>query len=440
MTATAQSLSPSATAAEEETLYARLTWRIMPVLLTAYVVAYLDRVNIGYAQLQMKSALGLSDAAFGLGAGIMFIGYALFELPSNLLLERVGARKTLLRIMLCWGLTASATMFVRTPAQFYIARFLLGGFEAGFFPGVILYLTYWYPAVRRGRAAAIFMSGPIVAGIIAGPISGATMKYLDGAQGFAGWQWLYLTQGLPAIALGFVAYLTLQDKPAQASWLSPESRNILIRNVAQDKAADADSRRSPIVELLRDPKVYVLALVDFLLVSGAYVMVFWGPTLVKSWGVTDILTIGLCLSVPSIAGVIGMILLSRSSDKRRDRRWHFMTATALGALGLAATLLTQGQVWASMLGLCVAAFGIVGANPLYIATTSEYLSPRHAASGLAIINTLGILGGAVGPAVTGWLNARTGTVASSLYFVIAELLVAGLLLLAVSRGAKKPSV
>ena len=209
-----QPLPPNADATES--LYSKVSWRIMPLLLISYMVAYLDRINIGYAQLQMKQTLAFGDAVYGLGAGIFFLGYFLFEVPSNLLLEKIGARKTLLRIMVLWGLTAAAMMFVTTPLQFYVARFLLGVFEAGFFPGIILYFTYWYPSVRRGQVIAIFMSATTIVSVIAGPLCGGTLKYFNGVSGLAGWQWLFLVQGLPAIVLGVVIYLLLEDKPADA--------------------------------------------------------------------------------------------------------------------------------------------------------------------------------------------------------------------------------
>lgn len=208
----------------DDPLYKRIAWRIVPVLMIAYVVAYIDRVNVGFAKLQMAGALGFSDAIFGLGAGLMFVGYCLFEIPSNLLLKKMGVRKTFLRIMLLWGLTTVAVMFVKTPTQFYVARFFLGVFEAGLFPGAILYFTYWFPEERRGRIIGLFMSGGLIGNVLAGPISGATMKYLDGVGGLGGWQWLYLTQGLPAVILGFVAYWWLCDTPREAHWLNAEEK------------------------------------------------------------------------------------------------------------------------------------------------------------------------------------------------------------------------
>src|SRR6478672_9921026 len=215
-------------------VFAKIDRRLLPLLLIAYMVAYLDRINIGYAQLQMKQTLPFDDAVYGLGAGIFFIGYFLFEVPSNLLLDRIGARKTLLRIMVLWGLAASAMMLVSTPLQFYVVRFLLGAFEAGFFPGVILYFTYWYPSVRRGQVIAIFMSATTIVSVITGPLCGATLKYFDGVGGLHGWQWLFLVQGLPAIVLGFLVYFLLEDKPSDANWLSRDEKELLDDSLQHD--------------------------------------------------------------------------------------------------------------------------------------------------------------------------------------------------------------
>ena len=269
--------------AAHKAVFSKIDWRLIPLLLIAYMVAYLDRINIGYAQLQMKQTLPFDDAIYGLGAGIFFIGYFLFEVPSNLLLERIGARKTLLRIMVLWGLTACAMMFVSTPLQFYVVRFLLGAFEAGFFPGVILYFTYWYPSVRRGQVIAIFMSATTIVSVIAGPLSGFILKYFDGFSGLHGWQWLFLIQGLPAVVLGFLVYFLLEDKPDHAPWLSNEEK-ALVDDAFQHDVKDVEGEaEGTFWHMLRDPKVYLLSLVYFLLLGATYTMVFWMPTLIQSW-------------------------------------------------------------------------------------------------------------------------------------------------------------
>ena len=435
-TSYASSSSSTLVAHADEALYKTVTWRLIPVLLISYIVGYLDRVNVGFAQLQMKESLAFSDAAFGIGAGIFFIGYFLFEVPSNLLLARIGARKTLLRIMVLWGLAASSMVWVTTPTQFYIARFLLGVFEAGFFPGVILYLTYWYPSARRGRVISMFMTATVIASVIAGPLSGATMKYLDGVGGLVGWQWLFLTQGLPAVVLGFVAFFWLQDRPSEAHWLSNAERAKLQSNLEADENTRDGHKHTGWSALLKDPRVYALAFVDFLLIGASYTMVFWIPTLIKGWGVADIFLIGLYSALPSVCGVIGMLLMCRSSDLRKERRWHFFAAVAIAAIGLGLTTLTQGMLYPSLAALCVAVFGIASSTPLFITATTEYLPPKLAAAGIPFITSLGILGGAVSPAVTGMINTRTGNPTYSMYLVMALFLVAGVCFLATLKSAR----
>ena len=421
-----------------DALYSKVSWRIIPLLIVCYMVAYLDRINIGYAQLQMKQMLTFGDAVYGLGAGIFFIGYFLFEVPSNLVLERVGARKTLLRIMFCWGIVAAGMMYVQTPTQFYVLRFLLGVFEAGFFPGIILYLTYWYPSQRRGQMIAIFMAATTVAGVIAGPLCGGLMKYLDGAHGLAGWQWLFIVQGLPASLLGIVAYFYLQDKPEDARWLSASEKQALRSNLEHDQQNVAAASHATLGQMFRDRKVYVLALVYFLLLGATYTMIFWVPTLIKSWGVADLLQIGLYSALPSLIGVFGMILIGRNSDKHGERRWHFAASVAIAAIGLGVTTVTQGNLAASLAALSLAVIGIASATPLFFTITTEYLSKVGAAAGIALISSLGNLGAAVSPAVTGAINANTGSPVYSMYLVMALYVLSGIILLLAVRSARAP--
>jgi sugar phosphate permease len=416
-----------------EAVFSRVSWRLIPLLLIAYMVAYLDRINIGYAQLQMKQNLPFDDAVYGLGAGIFFVGYFLFEVPSNLLLERIGARKTLLRIMVLWGLAAAAMMFVSTPFQFYVVRFLLGVFEAGFFPGVILYFTYWFPSVRRGQVIAIFMSATTIVSVIAGPLCGAILKYFDGAAGLHGWQWLFLVQGLPAVALGFLVYFLLEDKPDDAAWLSRDEKQLIDDSLLHDVKDVESEPASTFGQMLRDPKVYVLSLVYLLLLGATYTMVFWVPTLIQSWGVKDVLLIGIYAAIPNAVGVIGMILIGRHSDKRHERRWHFAPCVAIAAVGLFVTTLLQGNLVGSVLALSFAVIGIASATPLFFALISEYLSAGAAAGGLALISSLGNLGPAVSPSINGFIVRNTGDNIYSMYFVMALYILSGTLLLLAIR-------
>jgi D-galactonate transporter len=426
--------------AAAEAVYAKVGWRIMPLLVICYFIAYLDRINIGYAQLQMKQTLPFGDAVYGLGAGIFFVGYFLFEVPSNLMLEKIGARKTLLRIMFCWGIVAAGMMFVTTPMQFYVLRFLLGAFEAGFFPGIILYLTFWYPPARRGQMIAIFMTATTIAGVIAGPLSGGIMKWMDGINGWHGWQWLFIVQGLPASILGIVAFFYLQDKPKDAHWLQPGEKQLLQDHLDHDQGLVAGAGHGSMWQMLKDPKVYTLSLVYFLLLGATYTMVFWVPTLIKGWGIKDLFMIGIYAAIPNVVGVIGMVLIGRSSDRNKERRWHFFACTVVAAVGLGLTIATQGSFIGSMLGLCIAVIGIASATPLFFTVVSEYLSPAAAAGGIALISSLGNLGAAVSPSVTGAINAATGTPTASMYLVMALYLLSGILLIMAVRAVRAPAL
>jgi len=419
-------------------VFSKIDWRLIPILLIAYMIAFLDRINIGYAQLQMKQTLPFDDAVYGLGAGIFFVGYFLFEVPSNLLLERIGARKTLLRIMVLWGLAATAMMFVSTPLQFYVVRFLLGVFEAGFFPGVILYFTYWYPSARRGQVIAIFMSATTIVSVIAGPVCGATLKYFGGVAGLHGWQWLFLTQGLPAVILGVLVYFLLEDKPAQAAWLSDDEKALLDDAFKRDVTDLAGERQGTFGQMLRDPRVYVLSLVYLLLLGATYTMVFWVPTLIQSWGVKDLFLVGIYAAIPNAFGVLGMILIGRHSDKWQERRWHYVACMIIAAVGLFATTLLQGNLIGSVLALSVAIVGLASATPLFFALTSEYLSAGAAAGGLALISSLGNLGPAVSPSINGFIVRSTGDNIYSMYFVMSLYLLSGLILLMSMRPAASP--
>lgn len=410
-------------------VFAKINWHILPLLLIASMIAFLDRINIGYAQLQMKQTLPFDDAVYGLGAGLFFVGYFLFELPSNLLLRRIGARKTLFRIMVLWGAATASMIFVSTPLQFYVARFLLGVFEAGFFPGVILYFTYWYPSIRRGQVIAIFMSAPPIVMFIAGPLCGSILKYLDGINGLHGWQWLFLIQGLPAPIVGILLYYILRDNPSQAAWLSKEDGVLLNDAFGHDERNIVRETSGSFGQMMRDPKVYVLSLVGCLLLSANYTMVFWMPTLIQSWGVTDLFLIGVYATIPNAAGVFGMILIGRHSDKWRERRWHYASCVSIAAIGLFVTMLLRGAWVGSILAFSFAVVGIVSAPPLFFTLTSEYLSAGTAAGGLALITSLGNLGPAVGPPIKEFIVRNTGANIYGMYFIMALYLLSGALLL-----------
>jgi len=401
-----------------------------------YVTNYLDRVNVGFAALTMNKDLGFSATVYGFAASIFFVSYAIFQIPATVLLERMGARRTVFAIMTAWGALSAATAFVHEPIMFYVLRFLLGVAEAGFFPGIILYLTFWYPSARRGQMIAIFMAATTVANVIAGPLCGGIMKWMDGVNGWHGWQWLFLVQGVPASVLGVVAFLYLRDKPEDATWLDGAEKKVLRDHLDHDKGLVQSASHGSSWQLLKDPRVYTLSLVYFLLLGATYTMIFWLPTLIKSWGINDLFMIGIYSAIPSVFGVIGMVLIGRSSDRRKERRWHFAICAALSALGLFVTTQTTGNFIGSMIGLCIATVGISAATPLFFTASSEYLPRQVAAVGLALISSLGNLGPALFPAVTGAINAATGNPVNSMYLVVALYFLAGAIMLGALRAAR----
>lgn len=438
-------------AAGMDAIYRKISWRLLPLLMLCYAVAYLDRVNVSYAKLQMGADLDFSNQVYAWGAGIFFIGYCLFEVPSNLLLEKIGARKTLLRIMLCWGVTAAAGAFVREPAEFYVIRFLLGVFEAGFFPGVILYLTYWFPSARRARVIAIFASAALMAGVVAGPLCGATLKYLNNYGALSGWQWLLVLQGLPAAMLGIVAWFYLDDKPQDARWLSSFEQQMVEQDLERDEAAlngavnqgeDADddeaapSAFATIWSLLRAPSIALLALANLLLMGASYALVFWSPTLMQRWGAGDPMQLGLLAAIPNLAGVIGMIAIGWDSDRRRERRGHFIACMVLAVGGLGLAIAADNQLALSLAGLSLAATGIAAASPLLVSILTAQLERRRAAIGIALVGSFGLLGAAFGPALSERLLAW-GDSAAMLAALIVVYLAAGAILLWALRLAPR---
>lgn len=438
---TGAALAPSAaSAAFTQAVFRKINWRLMPMLLICYAIAYLDRINIGYAQLQMRQTLDFSDAVYGLGAGIFYIGYLLFEVPSNLMLEKIGARKTLLRIMACWGGVAAAMGFVSTPAQFYVARFLLGVFEAGFFPGIILYLTYWYPAERRARMIAIFMCASPLAALIAGPLSGAIMKYFNGQWGLAGWQWLFVIEGLPAVVLGVMAFVVLHDTPEQAPWLSEAEKRCVREAMARSTSTVGSASHGSMRQLLADPRVYLLSLAYACLMASTMGLTFMAPSLIRSWGVQDLVEIGWYTGLPNLLGLVGMIVIGGHSDRHSERRWHYAFCIALAMLGVGLSTLVEGSALLKVSVMAVSYIGIAGATPLFFTSVTEYLPKSVAAGGIALISSLGNLGPSASPSIMAFLNTQSGALTNSLYFVMLGWLASGALLMLSLRapGAKLP--
>jgi D-galactonate transporter len=408
-----------------DTVYRKITLRLIPFLFICYVAGYLDRINVGFAQLQMKHDLGFSDAVYGLGAGIFFAGYFLFEVPSNLLLARVGARKTLIRIMALWGLTSACMLFIRTPVIFYVLRFVLGACEAGFFPGMILYLTYWYPAKRRGRVMALFLTAVAMAGVIGGPLSGWVMNHMAGEHGMAGWQWLFLIEGLPSCVLGVIAYLYLDNDPADATWLTDREKEIVSDQLERDQRTPSLFRGRSFGSALKTPRVYTLAFAWFTFICGVYAISFWLPTMIKSAGIADPLSIGLFSAIPYGFAAITMVVVSRHSDGCVERRFHACACAVIGAIALSAITATGTNLTMALIVLSVATSAIFTLQPLFWAIATDSLGGTRAAAGtIATINSLGLLGGFVSPAILGWTKTMTGSLTNGLY-VIATLLLLG---------------
>lgn len=399
-------------AIDEDALYARVTWRFVPFLFVCYVAAYLDRVNVGFAKLTMAVDLQFSDTVYGLGAGIFFLGYFLFEVPSNLLLHRIGARRALARIMISWGLLSSAMMLVDSPTSFYVLRFLLGVAEAGFFPGVVLYLTWWYPAARRGRVTALFVTAVAVSGVIGNPLSGWIMQTFDGQNGWQGWQWLFLLEGLPAVGLGFATLWWLDDRIADARWLNDEEKRVLAANIAADNLHKTELSA---LAGLRDRRVWLLAAVYFCLVSGLYGVNFWLPTIVKGLGIDDVMTIGLVSALPWAAAALTMTAVGHSADRRRERRYHVAVPALVGACGLAASVPLAGHPAAAVLALSLGTCGLLSAIPLTWSLATAFLGGAAAASGIALINSFGNLSGFAMPYLIGYLRDTTGSTDHGLY-------------------------
>lgn len=407
-------------------IYRKINLRILPFLLLCYVFAYLDRVNIGFAKLQMQQDVGISDAIYGLGAGIFFLGYVMFEVPSNLLLARIGARKTISRIMVLWGATSACMLFVHDAHSFYILRFLLGVFEAGFAPGMIFYLTYWYGGARMARVMAFVMLAGPIGGMAGGPLSTWIMTALAGSHGLAGWQWMFLIEGLPCVLLGVIAFWYLDDTPAQARWLSERERKLL----ASDIGASQDGAHHSFRTVLKDPRIYALAFGYFCLISGIYAVSFWLPTILKGAGVTSTLAIGMYSAVPYVAAAIFMFVFARSSDKRQERRWHSALLAFLGAGTLAAAALTPDNLTLSLLTITVATASMWAAYTVFWAMPSEYLKGTAAAGGIALINSIGLLGGFVSPTLIGYVKNLTGSMEGGLLSMVVLLVAGGIAILA----------
>lgn len=404
--------------------------RLIPFLFLLYIVAFLDRVNVGFAALQMNEDLGFSDAVYGLGAGIFFVGYFVFEVPSNLILERVGARVWIARIMITWGVVSAATMFVSGPASFYALRFVLGVAEAGFFPGVILYLTYWFPARQRAKTVAMFMTAVAMAGVVGGPVSGALLG-LDGLAGLAGWQIMFLVEGVPAVVLGLVVLTYLPDRPSEARWLEPDESRWLENVLEQENKIKTAHREYTIREVLLNGRVWILCGVYFGVVTSLYGISFWLPTIIEEFSGSNELFVGLLSAIPYVAATVGMVVFAWHSDNTGERRWHVAVPASLAAVGLVLTGLVGDSAVLQMLVLTLGSLGIYGCLGTFWTLPAAFLSGTAAAAGIALINSVGNVGGFVGPYAIGYIRDATGGNYGGMLVLAALILSAGLLVLAV---------
>ena len=413
----------------DQHLYRKLAWRIMPFLFLCFVLNWLDRVNISFAHLQFKADLNISDATFGIIVGVFSIGYLLFEIPSNLLLEKFGAKKTMTRIMILWGLVTIATAFAQTPAQFYVLRVLLGAAEAGFFPGVILYLTYWFPARYRARITSRFIMAIAVCGIVGGPLSTWIMSHFAGIAGFSGWQWLFVVTGIPPVLAGLFAWYWLDDKPANAKWLSDGEKRAIESALAHERASRKPGGHQRFVEALKDRKVWFITLAYCLtIMCTGNVTNIWAPSIIRDAGVSNLGQLGLFSALPYVVGVGVMLWACRHSDLHQERRWHF----ALGGLTAAVAMVLLPNLiagpWSAIALLTLMTSGYLVATAVFWTIPTYYLSDRARAAGLALVNCCGQISSLLTPIMIGTIKTNTGEISLALY-IVAALVACGTLIL-----------
>jgi ACS family tartrate transporter-like MFS transporter len=408
----------------------KVTRRLVPFLIVCYFVAYLDRVNVGFAALAMNKDLGFSAYLYGLGASIFFFGYFIFEVPSNVYLHRVGARIWIARIMLTWGVLSAGMALVWNDTSFLVARFLLGAAEAGFFPGIILYFTYWYPAEYRARIIGIFMAAIPASSVIGSPVSGLLLG-LDGALGIKGWQWLFICEGVPAILMSGAVLLYLTDRPRDATWLTPEERDWLASRLEREQATRESIRSFSLRQALLSPHVLALAVVYFGVVAANYGLSLWLPQIVKGFGLSNVQT-GFVTAIPYVFGMIAMIAWGRHSDRTSERIWHVLGSAVLASVGLAAAAYLNSPIL-EMVALCFAAMGFFSAVSTFWTLPTALLSGTAAAAGIALINSIGNLSGFVGPYAVGWIKDATGDFSWGLLALAAGPLVSAIVVFAVGH-------
>jgi MFS family permease len=430
-------VSPQVAPVSTNRLYTKVALRLLPLLFVCYITAYLDRINVGFAKLQMQSDLGLTDAVYGFASGIFFFGYLLFEVPSNLLLEKIGARLWIARIMITWGIISGATLFVNSAASFYAVRFLLGFAEAGFFPGIILYLTYWFPSTWRAQIVAWFMTAVAVTGVIGNPLSGWILHQFTGFAGLKGWQMLFLMEALPAIVIGVCVPLMLPNGIRSARWLTEAEKRTLEATIAAENVV---KDRLPLFRVLVEPKLLVLSLIYFCNSLGLYGIGFWLPQLIKNTGISDPLDVGLLSSIPYGFAAVAMVALGRSSDRANERRWHYFFGSVLGCAGLTIVGTFSQNTFLTMIGVTLSSMGVLSLFPIFWPIPADMLAGTSAAAGIAWINSLGGLAGFFGPAVVGAVTDVTKKSDYAFYGIGGAVLLGGLLVLAVTPRGRRLGV
>ncbi len=420
-------LAPAANDAVRDALYRKITRRFLPLLCLCLVAAYLDRVNVGFAKLQMLDDLAFSNTVYGLGAGIFFIGYVLFEVPSNLLLHKVGARLWIARIMITWGIIGAGMAFVKTPMQFYILRFLLGVAEAGFIPGVLYFLSCWFPSERRGKVIALLLAAVPLSSVIGGPLSGWILSSFADVGGLRAWQWLFLLETIPSVVLGYAVIRILRDQPADAPWLDTNEVAMVTEDIAQEAARNQS--HSSLASAFKSGLVWQLTAAYFCIVSAVYVLIFWLPTLIKQNGVSDPVHIGLLTAIPYFAAIVASIYNNAMADRHRERRWHTAVPCAITAIGLVLAGMHFDSLALTMLILTVAAAAASTTQAAFWSVPPTFLNGAAAAAGIALINSVGNIGGMVSTSVVGWITDLTGKAQNSLILFGGMLLVSVVLVL-----------
>ncbi|MGN5754803.1 MFS transporter [Acinetobacter seifertii] len=415
--------------AVRKSAYRKIAFRLMPFLMLCYFCAYLDRVNVGFAKLQMMSDLQFSEAVYGLGAGIFFIGYFLCEVPSNIVLHKVGARRWIARIMITWGILSGCFAFVQTEWQFYTLRFLLGVAEAGLAPGLLLYLTYWFPSYRRARMTVLWFIAIPISGMIGGPLSGLIMDRMSGVHGWFGWQWMFLIEAIPTVLVGLLVLAVLKDSVQDANWLTQDEKNLVKQELAQDN--QHKEGHASVKEFIADKRLWLLAGIYFCVVMGQYAITFWLPTLIRNSGISDNWHIGLLTSLPYMCAIVVMILAGRSGDHFQERRWHLIIPMCAGAIALTFATLFASNLTLSLICLCIAASGVLTASSLFWMLPTNFLGGVSAAAGIAAVNSFANLAGFCSPYLIGWVTTNTGSNAIGMFLITAVLIFGASLVLRV---------